>query len=221
LAPKKPWLARPNRAGNIPVDPSLNISPDVLDKGEKLYEDWHWGLKPQEVVDWDDTDMPPMLIQCGKLIRLHVRAPNSGRHPRRQRDAMIEFSRAASANCHIAYDPDHPHERLYLLVVPSARKALCQRFWHGNSAPPSSLAHLAHIAGGKHAKEDYPDVQAKPIGVLTAVVYFTHKKGDGPSYYIHHMGELSHHFPILVIDCEGRLWMAGGNYTTPVAGITN
>ena len=64
-------------------------------------------------------------------------------------------------------------------------------------------------------------MKVKPVGVLTALVYFTHKQGDGPSYYIHQMGELSHHLPILAFDRHGRPWLAGGNYTCPTPGITD
>lgn len=213
--------ARRNR-GNLPmVDHSLDLDPSEIQRGAQAYEDWHWGEGATKVVDWNDDDMPPMLIECGRLIRLHVRAPSSDRHPRRQRDAMIQLARSVSDTSHIAYDPEHPHERLYLLVNPKSRKALASRFWQQNMAPTMQLGQLARIAGGRHAREDYPDIMVKPVGVLTAVVYLTTKKGDGLSYYIHHMGEMSHHFPILAVDQQGRLWMAGGNYTTPTPGITD
>lgn len=214
--------ARHNRG--IPIDPTLSLDPRNLRRGSQAYEDWHWGKGPERVVDWDDPDMPPMLVECGKLVRLHVRAPRSNprRHPRRERDAMIELSRRLSANSHIAYDPDHPHERLYLLVHPEARPVLRQRFWRNNPAQPMDLNHLAAVAGGRHSRRaDYPHVMVKPVGVLTAVVYFTHKQGDGPSYYIHRMGEMTHHLPVLAADQQGRLWMAGGNYTSPTPGITD
>lgn len=213
--------ARRNRGDFPSVDPKVNLSPEELQRGAQAFEDWHWGIGAHKVVDWDDNDMPPMLIECGRLIRLHVRAPRADRHPRRDRDAWIEFSREISSGSHIAYDPDHPHERLYLLVHPKAMKAIQQRFWRQNPALPMALNRLALMAGGRHARTDYPEVVVKPIGVLTAVVYATNKKGDGPSYYIHQMGELSHHFPILAVDQTGRLWIAGGNYTSPTPGITD
>lgn len=212
--------ARRNRS-SLSVDPSLDLDPSTLKRGAQAYENWHWGEGAAKVVDWNDPDMPPMLIECGRLIRLHVRAPEADRHPRRQRDAMIQLSRAASDASHIAYDPAHPRERLYLLVNPKSRKALASRFWEQNTAPSMSLAYLSGIAGGKHARDDYPAVVVKPLGVLTALVYLTNKKGDGMSYYIHHMGEMSGRFPILAVDATGRLWMAGGNYTTPTPGITD
>ena len=70
-------------------------------------------------------------------------------------------------------------------------------------------------------RHGYPDVMVKPLGAVTAVVYQTHKKGDGPSYYIHQMAEISGKFPFLGVDNRGRLWLAGGNYTSPNPGITD
>ena len=135
---------------------------------------------------------------------------------------MIELSRRASANSHLAYDPDHPQERLYLLVDKSALPALKKRFWTDNPMAPLPLGQMPRLAGGRHGKrDDYPPVMVKPVGVLTDLVYYTHKKGDGPSYYIHKMGELSHHFPVLCVDEQGRPWLAGGNYTCPTPGITD
>ena len=207
------------------IDPTLKLSHEAAAKGNKEYADWHWDISPQKVVDWNDPDMPATLIECGRLIRLHIRAPNSrGKrtHPRRKRDTMIELSRRASANSHLAYDPDHPQERLYLLVDKSALPALKKRFWTDNPMAPLPLGQMARLAGGRHGKrDDYPPVMVKPVGVLTDLVYYTHKKGDGPSYYIHKMGELSHHFPVLCVDEQGRPWLAGGNYTCPTPGITD
>lgn len=135
---------------------------------------------------------------------------------------MIEFSRSVSEGSHIAYDPDHPYERLYLLVPPGAQQTLSKRFWYENNFHPMNLNEIAMVAGGRHGRrQDYPDIMVKPVGVLTAVVYFTHKKGDGPSYYIHKVGELSGKFPFLCCDQIGRLWLAGGNYTSPSPGITD
>ncbi len=204
------------------VDATLDLSQADLRKGSKEYEDWHWGIGGQKVVDWNDSDMPPVLIECGRLIRMHVRAPGGGTHPRRKRDTMIELSQRASKNSHVAFDPDHPDERLYLLLNPEARPAMKERFWNQNNLAPINLNEMASYAGGRHGRrKDYPSVTVKPVGVLTALVYYTHKKGDGPSYYIHQMGELSHNFPILCVDKKGRLWLAGGNYTCPTPGITD
>lgn len=225
--------ANKNRIG--PLDFDLDIGPGVdldeskLRKGMKEFTDWHWGIAPKRVIDWKD-DRFPDVIECGQLVRLQFRAPRSNasrKHPRRERDAMIQFSKQISGKSHIAYDPDHPHQRLYLLVSPQALPTLKERFWTHNGVAPISLSAAAKIAGGRHGRRsDYPDIEVKPIGVLTAVVYYTHKKGDeGPadpnSHYIHQVGELTRYYPFLCCASDGTLWLAGGNYTTPTPGITD
>lgn len=226
--------ARANRSAvldKVKIDKNLGLEATELTKGAQRFNDWHWGINPGRVMDMDDADYPKMLIECGRLIRMHVRAPEpahtNSTHPRRKRDTMIELSRSTSNTSHLCFDPDHPEERLYLLLDSRASDAIGKRFWNENNAKPMDLNHLATIAGGKHGKrQDYPRIEVKPIGVLTAIVYYTHKKGDenpgNPrSYYIHQVGELSHHYPILCCDDRGRLWLAGGNYTSPNPGITD
>lgn len=209
---------------------ALKLTDTQKEQGRKAFYDWHWfqGTEQEapemKVVHVQDPDVPEMLVECGRLVRLHVRAPsrNNPKHPRRERDTMIEFSRAVSSASHVAYDPNHPDDRIYLLVSPKAREALASRFWDENPLRAMDLNDLAEIGGGRHGKRrDYPPVLVKPVGITTAVVYFTHKKDDGPSYYIHKLGELSHNYPILACDEDGRLWFAGGAYTAPHAGITD
>jgi hypothetical protein len=206
------------------------LSDAQKEQGRKAFYDWHWFQGSEQeapemkIVHVQDPDVPDMLVECGRLVRLHVRAPSrdNPKHPRRERDTMIEFSRAVSAASHVAYDPNHPDDRIYLLVSPKARQALADRFWDENPLRAMDLNELASLGGGRHGKRaDYPSVQVKPVGITTAVVYFTNKKEDGPSYYIHKLGELSHHYPILACDDLGRLWFAGGNYTAPTPGITD
>ena len=230
------------------VDRTLDLTRTDLVKGAECVEDWQWvpdkesgrddGYPDVVVKDWGDGATcegqrlyPKKVCVCGTLIRLHVRAPKgcsgSAPHPRRQRDTMIEFSRSVSMGSYIGWDPAHPHQRLYMFVSPGARPALQRRFWDQNAIAPRSLPHVASLAGGRHGRRgDYAPCAVKPIGVLTAVVYRVRKRGDEnpgdpKSYYIHRMGELSHHFPILCIDREGRLFLAGGNYTVPTQGITD
>lgn len=230
-------ISRKNRSTKampkVDLDPAVDLSPTALATGSKRFENWHWGIGPARVLDWNDPDYPKMLVECGRLIRLHVRAPDNSpghpghTHPRRKRDTMIELSRTASECSHVAFDPEHTDERLYLLVEPKACETLGKRFWHENDFRPMDLNSLAAIAGGRHGKRaDYPKIMVKPVGVLTAVVYYTHKKGDenpgNPrSFYIHAVGELSSHYPILCCDERGRLWLAGGNYRSPDPGITD
>lgn len=214
----KQRTARPNRS----------LDPRTADpRGVKLYKDWHWGIEPEHVIDWPDPDYPEgLLIECGRLVRLHFRLPQppSGRsrHPRRRSDSMIQLSREAVNQSHVAYDPEHPDHRLYLMLPEGTRRILKRRFWDENPLSAQPLIYWARLAGGRHGRQDdYPGVRAKPVGVLTAIVYFTHKKDDGPSYYIHKMGELTCFFPVLCCDEQGRLWLAGGNYRCPTPGVTD
>lgn len=198
------------------------ISDEDVEAGAKHYEDWHWGIQATKVIDGMDPDMPRMLISCGNLIRLQFRTPRGSTHPRRQKDPMLELSKEASSKSYIAFDPEHPAQRLYLIIPKGVRDWLAKKMFKENKAQAQNLNVLASIAGGNHGRlQGYPDIMAKPLGVLTAVVYYTNKKGDGPSYYIHHIGEISTCFPILAVDATGRLWIAGGNMTAPTPGITD
>ena len=200
-------------------------------KGRQMAADWKWydpGEFDQQLklVEWNDPDYPEgVLIECGNLARIHFRAPTSAetgkRHPRRRRDTTITLSKPAAAESYLAFDPEHPDDRLYMLVAPHAREGLAARFWEANEVPAKPLGEWAMLAGGRHAQGGYPNVMAKPVGVMTAVVYYTTKKDDGASFYIHRMGEMTCYFPILCCDARGRLWVCGGNYTSPTPGITD
>lgn len=190
---------------------------------------WKWFPSPEfqeshlKLIDWPDPDFPAgALIECGNLARLHFRAPRAGnRHPRRRRDTTITFTRRVAKKSYLTFDPEQS-DRLYCLVDNEALPALAQRFWHENTTSPTKgLSEWAMLAGGRQARGSYPRVAARAVGVCTAVVYFAHKKDDGPSFYIHRMGEVTGHFPILCCDQRGRLWICGGNYTCPTPGITD
>jgi len=213
------------------------LTPTQVAQGKRKAADWHWYPEDEfenqlEIVEWDDPDYPPgELIECGRLARLHFRAPDNSRdrHPRRKRDTTIALNMEMANQSHLAFDPNHADERLYLLMPAPVCIALKARFWGENTAPSRSLAEWATLAGGRHGKRahvspadgGYPQLMGKPVGILTAVVYWTNKEGDGPSFYIHRMGEVSCYLPILACDPQGRLWVCGGNYLAPTPGITD
>lgn len=207
----------------LAVDPDLNLSERDLEQGFDHYSKWHWGIAPTKVIEWDDPDYPKTLVACGRFARLHIRLPKTGgysRHPRLERDYMLQLSERAAANSHIAYDPNHPDQRLYLLVSPSTQVSVKKRLWDGNETQPIKLLDAARLAGGRHGKKsDYPDIMVKPIGVVSAVVYFTEKEGDPEGPYLHKMGEVTSYYPFICVDQKGRLWFAGGGYKAPFAGI--
>jgi hypothetical protein len=182
---------------------------------KERFTEWHWGIEPETIIEWDDPDYPEYLIEAGRLAELRYREPG------RRRDTSLKLARDAMNKSHIAFDPEHPNERLYLVLAPEARKKV-QRKRSNPSMPSMKLGELAEHIGGRHGTgHDYPDVSIQPMGILTAVIYYTNKEGDGPSFYIHHMGEESGVMPALAKDKKGRLWLAGGNYTSPTPGITD
>ena len=195
--------------------------------GREAYTKWHWGIDPIQEVEvsppsvitnrkdkekWRDMK----LIECGRLVEIHI-APLSGNVKRR--DKIIKLNKKDSNQSHLAFDKDHEHQRLYFILSPDTRKKMKRNL--SNDYDKLPLSELAEIVGGKHATDDYENIMVQPIGVMTNVVYATEKKGDGYSFYIHTLGEESGIQPILAMADDGSLWFAGGNYTSPVAGITD
>lgn len=195
-------------------------------KSVDAFADWHWGLEPASVVDWDDSELPDELIECGRLAELRFRIPHSDSmgkgNPSRRKDSTLTLSKTESNKSHLAYDPNHPNERLYVLLEPKLRKKVAATYYAQNPFAEQSLGDIAKFTGGRHGTaKDYPKVKAKPIGICTAVIYATEKEGDGFSFYIHRLGEETGIRPCLCVSEDGRLWLAGGNYTSPTAGITD
>jgi len=191
--------------------------------GEKTYSDWHWGIAPKTIIDWDDPDLPEgEVIECGRLVELHYREPGQ------RKDTVMKLSRKEANGSHLVYDPNHPYGRLYILSHTDFTDRMKKKyrnnpnFENGTKYREAPLTDLARAVGGRHATGDYPDVDAAPVGILTHVVYATEKKGDGYSFYIHKLGEESGVRPCLAIDAKGRLWIVGGNYRgNPTPGITD
>lgn len=190
----------------------------------KEFSKWHWGLDPVKVVDIEDTDLPDELIECGRLAELRVRIPQSAAkgNPSRRKDTQITLTQGESERSHLTFDPAHDHERLYVVLPPDVMRKMKSTYWDLNPFEVQPLGHIARFTGGRHGTErDYPKIMVKPIGICTAVVYATEKTGDGFSYYIHRLGEETGVRPCLCVDNTGRLWFAGGAYTSPTAGITD
>jgi hypothetical protein len=200
----------------------------VADRGAKLYSEWHWGSPHHEVVSHRDTLVDPfirnrekMLIDTGRLVELHFREPH------KRKDTIFRLKDKEANASHLAFDPDHPYHRLYIFMHPEAKTRMKRKylsnpeFEHGSRYASLPLAKAAKMAGGRHATGDYPDIEVVPLGILTNVVYAVEKKGDGYSHYIHELGEESGVRPALVLQKNGRPWIAGGNYTAPTPGITD
>jgi hypothetical protein len=191
------------------------------------YKNWHWGEEATTQVEWPDPDYPDTLIEIGRLTELHVKE-----NPEvKGRPQIIRIPEDHADSSHLAFDADHPAQRLYVLTPEAVRRAARRTYYDADANMPlEALAQgVAEDVGATaaHASGYASNVNASPIGFLTHVVYLTHKKGDGVSLYIHELGENDKHagkpvrLPLLVVDAQGRFWIVGGAYTCPVPGITN
>jgi len=193
-------------------------------KSVQEFNKWHWGMDPVQIVDVEDPDLPDELIECGRLAELRVHIPQVGTkgNPLRRKNSQISLSQTESERSHLTFDPNHPHERLYIVLPKDVMRKMKKTYYDMNPFEEQSLGSIAKFTGGRHGTEkDYPQISVKPVGICTAVVYATEKTGDGFSYYIHRLGEETGVRPCLCIDATGRLWLAGGAYTSPTAGITD
>jgi hypothetical protein len=190
------------------------------------YKNWHWGEEATQKIEWPDPDYPGVLIEIGRLAELHVKEnPDE-----RGRSQVIRVPEEHMDGAHLAFDPEHSAQRLYVLTPEAVRRAVRRTYWDAeNNLPMEQLAgRVAETMGATSAHaSDYPDIRVSPIGYLTHVVYLTHKRGDGVSLYIHELGENDKHagkdvrLPLLCADAQGRFWVVAGAYTCPVPGITN
>jgi hypothetical protein len=187
--------------------------PDHSDAARE-YERWHsWGgegIESTRIIHIRDEDLPETLIGMGELHELHIEPVDGDSY-------ILDFTDEPGW---ASYDPVHENQRIYLTLPRKQRRFMVDdyvdpdgQWWHLNA--------LARAMGGVHATDDYPDVMVQPIGTVSHIVYFTEKKGDGHSQYIHEFGEESGVRPFLAVDKRGRLWLASGNYTSPYEGITD
>lgn len=192
---------------------SRSLTPAQRKRLEAIYKRWHWGEVATHVVE-TDPDMPPHQVEIGLLMELHVR-PFGAKKPQ-----VLAVTEGDVPNNHVGFDAEHRGQRIYFTLSDSTRRS-GQELWSTSSEKSMTLAQAATQLGeGRHATKDYAQIRVKPLGHLTNLVYYTHKKGDGPSGYIHEMGEEGGVPPILCVSEDGRFWLAGGSYTCPNPGIT-
>jgi len=195
--------------------------------GKEAYSRWHWGVNPsievqvkppsvvtdkQDKKKWEDME----LIECGRLVEIHYSPLDSSL---KRRDKILKLDKKTSNECHLAFDNGHRDQRLYFILSSAGKKLMLKKL--KTDYERLSLSELSAIVGGRHGTDDYENIEVSPVGVMTNVVYACEKKGDGYSFYIHSMGEESGIKPMLAISKDGSIWFAGGNYTSPVAGITD
>jgi len=212
-------VAPPGYGGAMKVNPENPENPDNPDFGSEAAERYtssHWGLEPAAAYEFEDKHLPAELTEMGKLAELGVEIEKDG-------ELWLYPIKFAPRDTNIvAFSPDEA-ERLYLVLDKQTRKRT-RRDMRASRVGYKSLRGVAEKIGGRQAEYPYPSVRVQPIGPLVHVVYSTNKQGDGPSQYIHTFGKDEDgetELPWLCIDKEGRLWLAGGGYTVPDAGITD
>lgn len=198
--------------------------------GKKAFKDWHWGIDPVSTVKiqtpsvlvnpkdkkkWENMK----LVECGRLVEIHYTPFNQSA---RKKDQIIRLDEKNSNECHLCFDMEHPHQRLYFILNNDTKNRMKREIMKGNPYDSMDLGELSTLTGGRHGvKNDYEKIQVQPVGVMTNVVYATEKQGDGYSFYIHALGEESGIRPTLAMSSDGNLWFAGGNYTSKIQGITD
>jgi len=176
------------------------------------YQRLHWGLPPHRIIHVDDP-LVPDASAMGALVALYL-VDGDGEH------VALDFPE------HGSFLAVHePTERLYM-IAPQTFRRQCKREFDRlvRDVPQArvTLPELAAAAPGVQARKGgWPRIDATALGITTHILYFTDKQGDGPSTYIHAFGEESGRRPLLAADYTGRVWLAGGDYTTPPEGITN
>jgi hypothetical protein len=177
------------------------------------YKSSHWGIPHAKIHEVDDPNLPDELVEMGKLLELGVLLEDE--------DGTSELEQIEFGGHNIcAFEPSKS-ERLYLVLDRHTRR-LGRKNLILRDAPWTPLQKVADEIGGSQNAYSYIDVEVQAVGPLVNIVYHTHKKGDGPSDYIHTFGKNEDgktEIPWLCIDDSGRLWVAGGGYDVPDAGI--
>jgi len=192
------------------------------------FKRWHWGIPSTNVIDVQDKRFPDEMIEIGRLMEMRLVRPieirsNSGNKEKLE-TMSLEIDEDSMNECHVVFDNNHSKDRIYFLLNSKTQSDL-KKIYSDLDEKPQLLNELAIYGGGHHGKmNDYPKVKVKPLGYVSDLVYYTHKKGDDDgigSGYTHEMGEEGGVQPLLGVAEDGTLWLIGGSYTCPYAGITN
>lgn len=189
-----------------PEDRKKKLSTDPA----KRYQTSHWWggknprpEKPKVYNVGHRKGLPEKTTKMGDLLEIKIRyGPTLKFSP----DSTLVFSPKID-------------ERLYNVLTPAAKKKAKKLI--RNDKPWISLTEAAEQAGGRQSDFTYPAIKVQVLGEVKHVIYHTHKAEDGPSDYIHELGEVTGIRPLLAVDKDGRLWYAGGNYSVPDEGITD
>lgn len=196
----------------------------AAETAQRLYRSHHWGLPSQRVIDLGPNGnvYPSDLPQMGELIKVLVETVEGGGLSSTPGDPVeIELP----PGTHLAFGTAEPR-RLYVVYErPGLGRDVAKALWvKGN--PTTSLQEVNNAPAGRWKK--YPierpaarRLQVQVVGWLLEIWYQTEKGKDGPSTYHHVMGEVTNRPPLLCVDREGRLWIAGGNYKVEPRGVVD
>ena len=190
------------------------------------YRRWHWGIEPSYKIIINDDRFPEYNVTIGRLMELRLdMIDQDGNRANPSEQLWCEIDEDSMNECFVLFDNDHPKDRIYFLLNDETQADFADLYQQIDEAP-QLLTDLAPSGGGHHGKmKDYPMVMVKPLGYLTDIVYWTRKQGEPDEIegtgYIHAMGEEGGTQPVLAIAEDGTIWLAGGSYTCPNAGITN
>ena len=205
---------------------------------EEHYKRWHWGIEAERDMHVPDPEYPEQMIEIGRLMQLDlVHNPKQSKHRinpnlkwvRNPSDGKLiktlEIETDDVNDNYALFDHNHPKDRIYF-VVDEETQSQFKNLYKKSKTPSMQLKKLSSMGGGHHSSMiDYPDVQVKPLGYIHNIIYITHKKGDEPILpYIHEFAEENRknsEYPLLAVGENGRIWIAGGGYTCPYAGITD
>ena len=198
---------RRNGGGIVPYKPTA-AEAKAVQALSREYTDYHWGLPSTKVFKINDP-LIPHITAMGPLEELHFTDGENVAFPK---------------GCWVAWDPKHKRKRLYLPLT-AETKGMFRAFMK-HAGKTEKLQAIAQRAGGKQAKHKLPNLKARDLGTVQAIVYWAQKGGEADEVagtsYIHDFGEdgMGGHKPRLAVDVSGRIWLCGGDYTTAEAGIT-
>lgn len=198
-------------------EPAARSTPLPRDPHER-YEQAHWGKPPKKTYEFKSIrGVPDKLVEMGKLCEIQC-IDDDGPFD-------VTFAKAGQRPI-LAFDTTDA-ERLYIALPEAitarvAEELIGDREWE-------TLAEVAADVGGRQAEFPYPNIRVQCVGAVSHIVYFTEKGAwdvgdveDGRSEYVHEFSEESGGpLPHLCVDRDGRLWLAGGNFTCPNQGITD
>lgn len=182
------------------------------------YRQAHWGIPSNREYEVHDPDLPQRgLVEMGKLRGLEVREGLN----KRGRKFQVDFPPVDGDHDPMLVFSSNRDEKLYIIVQHDpALLARCRALFVHADVPFYDLNETQTIVRGRQARYPLPSIPVQIVGRLAAVIYATEKKGDRPSSYRHKMGEEGGDEPLLCVSADGRLWISGGTYTVPNAGIT-